>query len=521
MDSSTGPREVDLYVRKSKLVRGYRQELSTDAQEEQGRRWAAREGYTVRKVWKDIASGFKDVERADFDRALAALANGEVPALWAYAIDRFSRKGAADLLQVIGKARVVFDMDGLDSNEARDRRWIINRAEEAREYSENLSRRVKDTKDRQRDAGRWVAARPPWGYVVSRDRVLSPDETPAAPGMPSRADVVREMFRRVAVEGASTRDLVRWLDGAGVPSPGGARWQYSAVHGMLKHPAYAGWQVQVTDKGRRAIHRDASGKRVRLRDAENNPVPGLVTDAMQRDALAAFQGLKVGRPVPANDGKRNTRAKHLVTGLARCGGCGRSMPFQGRSYACQATLGGRSCGARASVRADKLEEYVFRAWVARLTNAEPGDPLLHVVSQRWTALVKPEETEEEAAARASLRAAEKDLERLLQDRQSGVYDGPARRYFGPMLQEATDAVEAAKAELSRWESSPSLDLPFLSGDDATIYEAWNAAELPMKRDLLRLAINCVTVVKAPRQGIRFNGDERVRIEWADHDTADA
>ncbi|MDH6122557.1 hypothetical protein ABH930_006836 [Kitasatospora sp. GAS204A] len=129
---------IDLYCRKSKLVRGHRQELSTDAQKEQGHRRAHREGYAVRKVWKDIASGYKDVERADFDRALKALAGGDVPALWAYAVDRFSRKGAEDLLKVIGKAQVIFDMDGLDSNEPRDRRWIINRAEEAREYSENL-----------------------------------------------------------------------------------------------------------------------------------------------------------------------------------------------------------------------------------------------------------------------------------------------------------------------------------------------------------------------------------------------
>lgn len=91
-------------------------------------------------MWKDIASAFKAVKRSDFGRALAARADEDVPALWAYAIDRFSRKGAEDLLKVIGKARVIFDMDGLDSNEPRDRRWIINRAEDAREYSEGLSK---------------------------------------------------------------------------------------------------------------------------------------------------------------------------------------------------------------------------------------------------------------------------------------------------------------------------------------------------------------------------------------------
>ncbi|MFR9723207.1 recombinase family protein [Streptomyces sp. MS19] len=124
------PNAIDLYTRKSKRLKkeDHRREQSTDSQREQGHRWAHRNGYAVRKVWRDTQSAFKDVTRSDFDRALRALVEAEVPALWAYAIDRFSRKGAEDLLKVIGKARVIFDMDGLDSNESRDRRWIINRA---------------------------------------------------------------------------------------------------------------------------------------------------------------------------------------------------------------------------------------------------------------------------------------------------------------------------------------------------------------------------------------------------------
>ncbi|MFI0980406.1 hypothetical protein ACH4SP_25785 [Streptomyces sp. NPDC021093] len=51
----------DIYVRKSAFVRGHRQELSTDAQEALGRAEAERAGKKVRRVWKDIASGYKDV----------------------------------------------------------------------------------------------------------------------------------------------------------------------------------------------------------------------------------------------------------------------------------------------------------------------------------------------------------------------------------------------------------------------------------------------------------------------------
>ncbi|MFD4632580.1 recombinase family protein [Streptomyces sp. NPDC058473] len=40
----------------------------------------------------------------------------------------------------------------------------------------------------------------------------------------------------MAEDGASTRDIVRWLDGAGVPGPGGKGWRYAYVARMLRHP---------------------------------------------------------------------------------------------------------------------------------------------------------------------------------------------------------------------------------------------------------------------------------------------
>ncbi|MEU9997536.1 hypothetical protein [Streptomyces sp. NPDC050848] len=87
----------------------------------------------------DNLSAWSDIERPEFDKALAAVLAGEVPALWCAYLDRFTRKGIDDIGPILGKARVVFDFDGLDSSVERDRRWIIDRAEQAREYSMRLS----------------------------------------------------------------------------------------------------------------------------------------------------------------------------------------------------------------------------------------------------------------------------------------------------------------------------------------------------------------------------------------------
>jgi hypothetical protein len=61
---------IDLYLRKSKALRedDHRRKQSTDTQEASGRRWADRNGYTVRHVWVDLASGYRvDAKRPDLE----------------------------------------------------------------------------------------------------------------------------------------------------------------------------------------------------------------------------------------------------------------------------------------------------------------------------------------------------------------------------------------------------------------------------------------------------------------------
>ncbi|MFZ3545517.1 recombinase family protein [Streptomyces sp. 4.24] len=106
---------VDLLLRKSKVVREGERALSIRAQEDRGRAWAAEHGYCVRKVWRENLSAWSDVKRPKYDAAMVAVLAGDVPALWVYALDRFSRKGAESVVPILGKARVIFDYERLDS----------------------------------------------------------------------------------------------------------------------------------------------------------------------------------------------------------------------------------------------------------------------------------------------------------------------------------------------------------------------------------------------------------------------
>ena len=95
---------MDLLLRKSAVVRGtaVKDILSLKAQEAKGRARAKKDGYVVRRIWRENLSAYKaGVKRPDFDAAVHALLEGDSDCLWVYDSSRYSRKGAGDVLKVL------------------------------------------------------------------------------------------------------------------------------------------------------------------------------------------------------------------------------------------------------------------------------------------------------------------------------------------------------------------------------------------------------------------------------------
>jgi DNA invertase Pin-like site-specific DNA recombinase len=500
---------MDIYARKSVKIVGRRGELSPKAQVQRGEDWATWNRLRVRKVWQDTLSASKDVKRPDYDKALLALARGEIKTLWCYKLDRFSRKGALAVLSVLENleqsgARIIFGEDGLDSSDPNHRRMIMWKAEDARDESARISQRVTDTKTWQRDHGEWVSGRVPYGLVADEDRHLVPDTTPAIPGRtdgPTKARVAQGIFRLAAL-GFSLRNITRALYRFGIPSPTGKdTWQANAVYRLIMNAAFSGWQVHCIGTQRGVIYTDPKGRRVRV-GVE------LVSDAQRTRAVRKLQGHS--KPSKVYQGK----ATHLLTGLTKCT-CGRAAPVSSRSYTCTSALhAGESCGTPASAFRPPVEKYVASAWLARLTNADPDDPLLAIVAERWQALTKPEESAELHQAIEMLKQSEATLERLLRDRRAGLYEGPAARFFQTAYDEAMSDWNAAQAAM-REHGGGTVNISFLL-DEESAREAWEDADQDMRRDLLGLAIDKIVIKQAngPKDQARFDGDKRVEIKWA-------
>ncbi|WP_114036099.1 recombinase family protein [Streptomyces sp. SDr-06] len=500
---------VDIYARKSVKLAGRRGELSPNAQIQRGRDWASWNKLRVRHVWQDTLSASKDVKRPDYEKALLALANGEIKTLWCYKLDRFSRKGALAVLNVLEHlgetgARIIFGEDGLDSSDPNHRRMIMWKAEDARDESLRISQRVTDTKAWQRDHGEWVTGKTPYGLVADEARHLVPDTRPAIPGAPegpTRARVAQSIFVLAAL-GLSLRAITRALHRYGIPSPTGKpAWAANTVYRIITNPAYSGWQVHCVGKQRGVIYVTAKGKRVRVGEP-------LVSDDRRKRAVRALKGHS--KPKAPYAGK----AAHLLTGLTQCT-CGRSAPMSSTSYTCTTALdSGATCENPASVFRPPLEKYVVECWLARLTNADAEDPLLAAVASRWAALTKPNETAELAEAIAVLKSAEAIIERLLRDRRAGLYEGPAARFFEPAYEEVMADYNAASLAVRKHGGS-GVDISFLL-DEESAREAWEDADTSLRRDLLRLAIDRVIITRAGsgNDQRKFNGDTRVTIKWA-------
>ncbi|MFF7230588.1 recombinase family protein [Streptomyces sioyaensis] len=498
--------EVDLLLRKSKIVREGERALSLRAQEERGRRWAEEEGYRVRKIWKENLSAWSDVQRPKYDAAMDAVLNGEVPALWVYALDRFSRKGAEAVVPILGKARVIFDYERLDSMEDRDRRWIIDRAENAREYSTRLSYNVRNTKARQRNEGRWLA-RAPFGLVADKGtRKLSPNLGLVKGKGYSPWDLIVRIFTSIA-DGTSARALAREFNSEGVKSATGKSWRADSIRAVVIHPVYEGWlTVSPGGKSHKAptLYFNDAGERVRC--VEKDVLPLMIPAEVAARARRVLSGHQIVDNKP-----RQGRSIHPLTGKLRCAACGYAMTLGGKSYNCQMRANGGACTAPASVWRDALERHIVMSWAARLEAADRNDPLVCAVAERWNALTRPEETTEVREAVAALKAAEKALDKFHEDDRAGFYAGRSAKYRMPAKQEAEAKVTAAEERITAL-TGGTADIGFLMNGHAL--QAWESADDALKRDLLGLAIDHVKVTKAPGQGVRFDGHTRCAIEWA-------
>ena len=160
-------------------------------------------------------------------------------------------------------------------------------------------------RDRVAKNGKWTNGPLPFGYAVDHERRLVPSTRLVEVLGMTEAEVVQDLFRRIA-SGSSSAAEARRLNAVGVPTTryysngtqqAGKAWYPGPIAGIIANPTYRG--VHVLESGYGTIER---------------AVPALVDVALWEQANAQ---LTRNRHLP----KGNATRTYLLSGLITCGKC--------------------------------------------------------------------------------------------------------------------------------------------------------------------------------------------------------
>ncbi len=356
-------------------------DLSVAAQLRALREYAKANGYSVAREYVDEAESGRIADRPQFrkmiDEGSRPRSSFDVILVWKFS--RFTRKrehAVAFKAQLRRKGiRVVSITEQAEDNATgRLLEGIIESVDEY--YSENLGQEVTRGMREAASRGFFLGSKAPFGYT----RVKVSDgvkERPTLEVDPVAAPIVREIFES-SRRGNGLAEICKELNGRGITNKG-KRWQKNVVHYLLTNEAYTGtavWGVKSKD--------EKAGEPVRVENAWPALVSRELFDAVQ-------QGLHERAPTVARPGR--VGSQYLLSGLLRCGVCGKSYSAQGAKsgkfayYVCSSLFreGAGACTAR-YLNAVKVEDLVIGKVRERILTEETITELVTLVAEEIDAL---------------------------------------------------------------------------------------------------------------------------------------
>lgn len=449
---------VGIYVRLSQDRDGTA--ASPKRQEADCRRLAKTKGWTVGRVYSDRdLSGFSGVRRPEFEAMLDDLRRGRIQGVVAWKLDRLARnrRDYARLLDLVGDGtEFALVEDPVDTSTPLGGVVLDLLAGMARLESENISTRVRSALAASAREGRPhpVGGRA-WGYSTSWEVVEEDAET------------IREVARRI-LAGHSLGSISRSLNANGVLTARGKPWTSANLGRSIRSAHLAG-----------------------LRRHHDELHPGTWTPILDRETWDRVRGTLDRNKHRGGGGRR-----HLLTGIARCGRCGRGLSTMTtgkrvRRYACHPSSGG--CG-RLGIIAEPLEAHVAEGVIAALS----GPSLKRMLSR------KPKRATTEVEAQLS--EAQQRADELAEDYADARI---SRREWLTARDRLADRIAKLSEELNVDLSTPVL--ASLAGHDLSSW--WEAASVEERREVILAVVSSVTVAPPRRGGPGFDAG-RVEFEWA-------
>lgn len=454
-------------------------ELQRTAIEDHARR-AGIEITAWREVLDESASRDRSGWWPTLDEAVAQVEAGglDVVVVWKYSRAARHRRRwaiALDRIEVAG-GTLESATEGLDTTTSTGRLARGMLAELAAWEAERIGETWKETHARRRAQGLPHSGAARFGYRYDRHGGYSID--------PDTGPILADLFRRyLAGEGHTT--LARWLNRQGIPTVRRARtgWSVQAVIRLLDSGFGAG-----------LLHEKSTGT------WHPGAHPAVIT-------AGEWQAYQQARQTRWNTPARVREPAYPLTGLVRCGLCGKAMVASsdkkagpGYLYRCTTRISSGTCPG-AWITRTQLERRVLD-WLAQAVDG--------VDAKTAT------KTARRAAAdvlRVDVKAAERELLKLdaaLERARGYLVDGTLTRTEYDVQR---DRLDLRRTELEKLLAEMRTDLGRLGGPSVTVVRAllaeWTTLPVRRRRDMLATLIRHVEV----RPGVRGAQDVRVRPLW--------
>ena len=343
--------------------------------------YARANGYSIAREYVDEAESGRVANRPQFREMIEEGGKPKSPfeVILVWKFSRFTRKrehAVAFKAQLRRKGiRVVSITEQAEDNATgRLLEGIIESVDEY--YSENLAQEVVRGMREAASRGFFLASNAPFGYK----RVKVSDGAKERPTLeidPATAPVVSEIFEK-SLRGSGLKELCKELNERGITNRG-KRWYKGTLHYVLRNEAYTGTAVWgKTSKG------EKTQDPVRVEGAW----PALVSRELFEDVQQAMRERAPKVQRPARVGSR-----FLLSGLLKCGVCGRPYSAQGAKsgqfayYICGTLFreGAGTCSAR-YLNAPRLETFVVEKIRERILNEETIVALVTLVAEEIDAM---------------------------------------------------------------------------------------------------------------------------------------
>ncbi len=424
-------------------------DASIDDQIEVCKRYIAREGWTMGRIYEDRALSGSSAIRPGYQRLLIDGDEKRFDVIVVEALDRLGRNLAdiAGLYDRLSFAGV--KLHAVSTGEVTPMH-VGMLGTMAQMYLSDLRE-----KTRRGQLGRALQGRIPGGKAYGYD-VVSPDSGVRNEGRGERrinaaeAAVVRRIFESYA-SGMSPRAIARQLNAENVPGPDGHAWRDTTIRGqaergtgILNNALYVGrleWNRCSYIKNPRTGKRVARPNPRQLWEIVEIPKLRIIADGLWERVKARQKALthEVGRTEDGQPLNRAHRRKHLLSGLLKCGVCGGGYTIMAKDrYGCSTHRSQGTCNNTQTVGRREIETRVLGGLKERLLAPQLLKPLL----EEYQAELERLRREADAARRGherELAQVKGRIARTIRAIEDGLYT--------PSMKDTMLALEARKKEL--------------------------------------------------------------------------